>query len=165
MPSSERRQLLAELIVHLARDPLPLVLLRKGQPGVQLGAGAFGQLALPISSRRASLASASSAVRSRTRPSSSSCARRSSSSARFRSLKSKWVPTIRTTGPPGSRRTEGLERALARSGHPCGEDETHLRTSARPRIRPWSSSRARGRSSGCSSRSHALTCGSISSSE
>ena len=43
----QRRQLLAELIVHLARDPPPLVLLGKGQPGVQLRAGAFGKFALP----------------------------------------------------------------------------------------------------------------------
>ena len=39
--AAERRQLLAELVVHLARDAAPLVFLREDQSGEQLGARAF----------------------------------------------------------------------------------------------------------------------------
>jgi hypothetical protein len=38
----QRRQLLAELIVHLARDTTPLVLLREDETGEEFGACAFG---------------------------------------------------------------------------------------------------------------------------
>ena len=41
-PQVQRRQLFAELIVHLARDAPPLVFLRKDEPRQQLGAGSFG---------------------------------------------------------------------------------------------------------------------------
>src|SRR5205807_3333480 len=37
-PVAERRQLFAELIVHLARDPPALVLLGEHEPGQELGA-------------------------------------------------------------------------------------------------------------------------------
>ena len=40
--AAERRQLFAELVVHLARDPSPLVFLREDQPRQQLRARAFG---------------------------------------------------------------------------------------------------------------------------
>src|SRR5688572_3410731 len=43
---SERRELLAELIVHLARDAPPFVFLRKHHPAEQLGARALAALAL-----------------------------------------------------------------------------------------------------------------------
>ena len=46
--AGERRQLLAELIVHLARDAAPLVFLREHQPREQLGAGPFGVRLLPL---------------------------------------------------------------------------------------------------------------------
>src|SRR5205085_664132 len=42
----EGRQLLAELIVHLARDTAPLVLLREHQTRKELGPRTFGTLAL-----------------------------------------------------------------------------------------------------------------------
>ena len=43
-PQRERRQLLAELIVHFARDAPPLVFLREHQPRQQFGARPFGAL-------------------------------------------------------------------------------------------------------------------------
>ena len=47
-PMRQRRELFAELIVHLARDAAPLVLLGEYEPRQELGAGAlgFGALAL-----------------------------------------------------------------------------------------------------------------------
>ena len=47
-PQRERRQLLAELIVHFARDSPPLVLLREHQARQELGAGPFGLGPFPL---------------------------------------------------------------------------------------------------------------------
>ena len=104
---SQGGELLAELIVHLSGDAAPFVFLGEDEPCVQKSRRARSvRLTLDHFGEQRGV-DARAAPRFDREPcaSSSSCARRSISSARFRSERSKWVPTMRTTVPSGCRRT------------------------------------------------------------
>ena len=58
---------------------------------------------------------------------------RSAASARLRSVRSRWVPTMRTTGPPARGGPESRARARGRSGRPCAGGGTPPRRSRSPR--------------------------------
>ena len=128
-PQRERRQLLAELIVHLARDAPPLVFLREHQTRQELGAGPFGLGPLPLGEIEVRADDADD---------------RSARLAADRIAARQHVHVVAVL---------------------VAQAELRLRRSRRPARHALVQPVARAAmSSGCSSRSHALTCGSISSS-